>query len=144
MNPQTTVLNMVRAALLMAIVFYMFIGEKIAVGRSPASTVVFKTLAAISVVTLVTLLVLRRLMVVPALATLRTNPSDVQALGRWRTGYFVTYSLCEALALYGFVLRVLGFPFSQVILFYVASLALLLYYRPQLPQPDPLASNPSM
>jgi hypothetical protein len=41
-------------------------------------------------------------------------------------------------------LRVLGFPFSQVVLFYVASLALLVYYRPQLPQPDPLAPTPSV
>ena len=144
MTSQTTVLNMIRAAMLMAIVVYMFIGEKIAVGRSPGSTIVFQAVAAVSVMTVVSLFILRRIMVLPALATLRNSPADVQALGRWRAGYIVSYALCEAVALYGFVLRVLGFPFSQVVLFYVASLGLLLYYRPQLPQPDPLVSNPSM
>ena len=143
MTSQTTVLNMIRAAMLMAIVLYMFIGEKIAGGRSPTSDIVFQAVAAFSVLTVVGLFILRRMMVLPALAALRTNPADLQALGRWRAGYIVSYALCEALALYGFALRVLGFPFSQVVLFYVASLGLLSYYRPQLPQPDPLVSNPS-
>jgi hypothetical protein len=144
MSPQTTVLNTIRAAMLIAIVLYIFIGEKIAAGRSPASSIVFQAVAAVSVATVVALFVLRRMIVLPAFATLQTSPNDARALSRWRAGYIGSYALCEALALYGFALRVLGFPFSHVVLFYVASLALLMYYRPQLPQPDPLASNPSM
>jgi hypothetical protein len=144
MNSQTTVLNMIRAAMLMAIVLYMFIGEKIAVDRSLASSVVFQAIAAISIMTVVALFVVRRMLVLPAIATLQTSPNDARALGRWRAGYIVSYALCEALALYGFILRVLGFPFSEVVLFYIASVGLLLYYRPQLPQPEPLASNPPM
>ena len=135
---------MIRAAMLMAIVLYMFIGEKIAVGRSPVSPVVFQAIAVISIMTVVALFALRRVMVLPAFASLQTSPNDARALGRWRAGYIVSYALCEALALYGFALRVVGFPFSQVVLFYVASLALLVYYRPQLPQPDPLAPTPSV
>ncbi|HYL15096.1 MAG TPA: hypothetical protein VEV41_18800 [Terriglobales bacterium] len=143
MNPQITLLNMIRAALLVAIAIYMFIGEKLGPSRAQASPILFQAIAVVSIMTIVAIFLLRRSMVLPALDRLQSQSQDSQALLRWRAGYIATYALCEALALYGFVLRVLGFPFAQVIPFYVASAGLMLYYRPQLPQSEPMASKSS-
>jgi hypothetical protein len=44
-----------------------------------------------------------------------------------------TYTLCEALALLGLVLRFLGFSFQQSLPFYIASFVLLLFFGPREP-----------
>jgi hypothetical protein len=127
-------LNMIRAALIFAIAVYMFIGERMAVGRaSPINAMLFQILAVVAVVNIVAILIVRRSMVMPSLAVLQTNSADTAALTRCRGGYIVTYALCEAIALYGFVLRVVGFSYRMVVPFYLASFILMIYFSPRLP-----------
>ena len=127
-------LNMIRAALIFAIAVYMFIGEKVAAGSAgPLNAMLFQILAVVAVVNIVLILIVRRSMVTPAAAVLQTNSGDSLALTRWRGGYIATYALCEAVALYGFVLRVLGFSYRMVVPFYLASFILMIYFSPRVP-----------
>jgi hypothetical protein len=76
-------------------------------------------------------------MVLQSEAELKTKPGDPVILARWKTGYFVTYALCEALALFGLVLRILGFTLNQVWPYYAGSFVLLLLFWPREPQTYP-------
>src|SRR5713226_738719 len=80
------------------------------------------------------ILVVRKTMVLQSEAELREKPGDPVMLSRWKTGYFVTYALCEALALFGLVLRILGFTLTQVWPYYAGSFVLLLLFWPRAPQ----------
>lgn len=132
MNSAKTTLNMIRAGLILAIAAYMFIGEKAATGgMGPSNTILFQIFAVIAVMNVVVILIVRRSMVAPSLAALTSNGGDAVALNRWRTGYVITYALCEALALFGFILRILGFSFRSVVPFYLASVILMTYFSPR-------------
>jgi hypothetical protein len=137
-------LNFVRAALLVAIAAYVFLGETIA-SRTlvPSNPMMFQVFALIAVLTVALMFVVRRKSIAASTATLREHPEDATALARWRTGYVITYVLCEAVALYGFVLRMMGFSLTQVAPFYLAAILLMLYYSPRRPaveQPSAAAS----
>ncbi|HMC74261.1 MAG TPA: hypothetical protein VKG87_08160 [Terriglobales bacterium] len=132
MHNAKTTLNMIRAALIFAIAAYMFIGEKLATGKAgPANTMLFQILAIIAVLNVVVILIIRRNMVRPSLAGLASNAGDGVALNRWRVGYVITYALCEAVALYGFILRIMGFSFRSVAPFYLASIILMIFFAPR-------------
>ncbi|HEY1272950.1 MAG TPA: hypothetical protein VGF08_13240, partial [Terriglobales bacterium] len=115
MNSSRRLLNFIRAAMLLAIALYVFMGESIASAANRESDpLMFKVLALVSIVTVATILMVRRTTIRAANGTLQSQPEDPQALGRWRSGYIITYALCEAVALFGFVLRIMGFSLSQV------------------------------
>ena len=132
MHSAKTTLNMIRAALIFAIALYMFVGEQWAAGNpGPMNAILFQVLAVVAVVNIALILIVRRSMVTPSLAILRSNSADASALTRWRTGYVITYALCEAVALYGFVLRIMGFSYRIVVPFYLASFILMIYFGPR-------------
>jgi hypothetical protein len=80
-----------------------------------------------------TIFVLRRTLVIPAAAGLTTNPGDGLSLNHWKTGYLATYALCDALAMFGLVLRFRGSGLQQSLLFYIGGFVLLAFFRPSLP-----------
>jgi hypothetical protein len=63
---------------------------------------------------------------------LRRQPQDPLALGRWRAGNLASLALCEAVALYGFVLRMLGGTFLGVTPYYAVAILLMLAWTPRL------------
>jgi hypothetical protein len=89
------------------------------------------SLATITIVGVI--LVVRRTLVLQSAATLATRPNDVATLNRWRAGYVMTYALSEAIAMFGLVLRLIGFTLSQVASFYIAGFILLLFFGPRRP-----------
>lgn len=99
-------------------------------GVDPGLSYLFSTLA-VGIVGAI--FVVRRTLVQRAEASLAADPNDSLSLGHWSTGYFVTYALCEALALFGLALRFLGSPMKQSFLFYVGSFALLFFFRARQP-----------
>jgi hypothetical protein len=144
MNSSRRLLNFIRAALLLAIAAYVFVGETIAPRtRGSADTKTFLVFALVAVVTIAVMFVLRRKTISEAMASLRTSPEDARALARWRAGYIITYAMCEAVALYGFVLRMLGFFLPQVAPFYLAAILLMLFYGPRRPATEQPAATPS-
>ena len=126
-------LRVVQWALLVSIVLYALVGE--AVGPkiqtvNPTLSYLFSTL---SVAVVGIIFVVRRTLVFRAAESLVARPDDGISLNHWKTGYIVTYALCEALALFGLVQRLLGSSFQQSLLFYIAGFVLLFFFRAREP-----------
>jgi|SRR5215470_2855982 len=139
MNSAARTLNFLRAALLAAIAIYMFIGEQIGSKQPASSSLLFDGIAFVAVLVIVMIFVFRRLNVLPAANALVNEPENAPMLARWRGGYIVTYALCEAVALFGFTLRILGFGLVQVAPFYLGAILLMLYFGPRVPASEAAA-----
>ena len=74
-----------------------------------------------------------RLFVLRSEVILADQPEDTAALSV-AYGYIMTYSLCETVALFGFVLSFMGFTLSEVAPFYVVGFALMLLFGPRRPR----------
>jgi hypothetical protein len=61
------------------------------------------------------------------------HPDDSVTLNHWKSGYITTYALCEALALFGLILRFMGCSFQQSLPFYVGGFVLLSFFGPREP-----------
>jgi len=130
-------LRTVQWAMLLSILLYVAVGEVLGPRIrhiDPALSYVFSTLA-VGIVG--TIFVVRRTLVFRAASTLATQPDDDLSLGQWKTGYLATYALCEALALFGLVLRFRGSELQQSLLFYIGGFVLLFFFRPRQPEPQP-------
>lgn len=124
-------------ALLGSIVVYATLGAFIRPSSrsiDPALTYVLTTLG-VAIVGVI--FVVRRTLVLRAAETLTKQPGDVISLSHWKTGYLWTYALCEALALFGLVERFMGAHISQSVSYYIGGFALILFFRPQMPQAAP-------
>jgi cytochrome b561 len=126
-------LRAVQWAMLASILLYVCVGEL--VGRQarvvdPTVSYIFTTLG-VAIVGII--FVVRRTLVLRAAESLAVHPEDNLSLGQWRTGYFATYALCEALALFGLILRFLGSGFRQSVPYYIGGFILLFFFRPQEP-----------
>lgn len=131
MEASLRLLRMVQVAMLISIGLYAFIAQGYGPAPKPVAPISAITMAALAVSTIGAVLVVRRILVKPAEAELSKNFADTGAQNRWRMGYIATYALSEAVALYGVVLRFIGFSFSQVIPFFVAGFILMLFFGPR-------------
>jgi hypothetical protein len=130
MAPAVRLVRLVQIALLVSIVLYGVVGEL--VGRSTApNNALFYTLSLTSISTLGAAFVVRRTLVLPSEALLQAKPQDALLQARWKTGYMVLYALCEALALFGLILRLTGYGLSQVWGFYLGGFLLLILFSPR-------------
>lgn len=134
MDAAVRIVQMIRIALMVSVVLYVLVGEMVAHNSTsaPDSSIYFAlTLAAVIVVGLI--VAMRRLLVLRAERVLVGLPEDEAALGRWRTGYIVTYGLSEVVAVFGLLLRILGFELSHVATFYAVGLILMMFFGPHRP-----------
>jgi hypothetical protein len=134
MEPALKTVRMIRIALLVSIALYLPLGEY--VGQTTVSAPdrnVYFALTLVAITTLGMIFAARRLFVLRSEATLAEQPDDLAALNRWRSGYIITYALSEAVALFGFVLRMLGFTLSQVAPFYLVGFVLIMIFGPRRP-----------
>jgi mannose/fructose/N-acetylgalactosamine-specific phosphotransferase system component IIC len=119
--------------MLVSIGIYAVVGEVVGGHlNTDAKTLYAISFASISLVGAI--LVVRKTLVLQSEMELKQKPGDPVIVARWRTGYLVTYALCEALALFGLVLRVMGFTLTQVWPYYAGSFVLLLLFWPRMPQ----------
>jgi F0F1-type ATP synthase membrane subunit c/vacuolar-type H+-ATPase subunit K len=133
MNRALKTLRAVQWSMLGSILIYAIVGEGLGPrvrGVDSSLSYLFSTLA-VGVVG--TIFVVRRTLVLRAAASLAEHPDDSLSLSQWRTGYFATYALCDALALFGLVLRFRGCALQQSVLFYIGGFALLFFFRPRQP-----------
>jgi F0F1-type ATP synthase membrane subunit c/vacuolar-type H+-ATPase subunit K len=133
MNRALKTLRAVQWSMLGSILLYAIVGEVLGPrvrGVDSSLSYLFSTLA-VGVVG--TIFVVRRTLVQRAAASLAAHPDDGLSLRQWRTGYVTTYALCEALALFGLVLRFRGSTLQQSALFYVGGFVLLFFFRPRQP-----------
>jgi hypothetical protein len=123
--------------MLFSVLMYVAVGEILGprIARvDPELSYVFSTLA-VGIVGII--FVVRRTLVLRAASILATHPEDDISLNQWKTGYIATYALCEALALFGLVLRFRGSALQQSILFYLGGFVLLFFFRPREPEAEP-------
>jgi len=125
--------RLVQLAMLVSVVLYVAVGEF--AGRAAASNnALFYTLSLAAISTLGASFVVRRTLVLPAEALLREKPGDRLMQTRWKSGYIFLYALCEAVALFGLILRLVGFSLGHVWGFYLGGGLLLLLFSPRPPQ----------
>ena len=126
-------MRVVQWTMLGSILLYAVIGKIInfAVHPTDSSLSYVFTTAGVALVGMI--FVVRRTLVLRPAEDLASRPDDSISLSHWKSGYIATYTLCEALALLGLVLRFLGFSFQQSLPFYIASFVLLLFFGPREP-----------
>ncbi len=144
MNTSLKLLRMVWGALLVSILLYVLIGERAAHSRATLDPTMFRAIALVAILTVAILFMVRRVVVLRALRTLAGASNDSAALLRWRGGCIATFALCEAVALYGFVLRMQGFTLSQVAPFYISGMVLMVYFGPRRPASNAMAADASI
>jgi F0F1-type ATP synthase membrane subunit c/vacuolar-type H+-ATPase subunit K len=133
MNKAVRTLRAVQWSMLASVLLYGILGQLWSPGAravDPTLNYVFTTLG---VAIVGAIFVVRRTLVLRAAESLATQPDDALSLNYWRTGYLATYCLCEALALFGLVLRFLGCSFQQSLPFYIGGFVLLFFFRPKEP-----------
>jgi hypothetical protein len=137
MRAAIRLVRQVQIALLVSIALYAAMGERLTriVTHDPANAL-FHALSLISISLVGATVVMRRTLVFPAEAVLKERPDDSVAVARWRAGYILLYTLCEALGLFGLVLRVFGFTLANVWGFYLGGFLLLLLYSPRTPRAE--------
>jgi hypothetical protein len=132
MEPALDAVQIIRIALLVSIPLYLFVGERAAPGAAAmADRNFYFVLTLVALTTVGMAFAVWRLFVLHSEALLAAQPDDAAALGRWRSGFIITYGLSEAVALFGLVLRIMGFSLSEVAPFYLVGFVLLLLFSPR-------------
>jgi hypothetical protein len=133
MTAALRIVRVVQIAMLASIALCVAAGEFVN-GHITADVTLIRVISFASISVIGTILVVRKTMVLQSEVVLRERPNDAAVLGRWRAGYIVTYALCEALVLFGLVLRIMGFTIMQVWPFYAGGFVLLLLFWPRAPK----------
>jgi len=126
-------LRVVQWTMLGSILLYAVVGKIINFAAHPADSSLSYIFTTAGVALVGMIFVVRRTLVLRPAEDLASRPDNSISLSHWKSGYIATYALCEALALLGLVLRILGFSFQQGLPFYVASFVLLLFFGPREP-----------
>ncbi len=135
MKDTIRILRSVQWAMLASILVYAVVGElagSAARGMNPSLSYAFTT-AGVAIVGAI--FVVRRTLVLRSAEDLAAHPDNPLTLSHWRIGYFATYILCEALALFGLVLRFTGSNFQQSLPYYIGGFVLLAFFGPRGPVP---------
>jgi len=123
----------VQWALLASVAVYAILGAVVrpmARGVDPSLSYVFSTLG-VAIVGMI--FVVRRTLALRSAESLASHPDDALALRHWKSGYFATYALSEALVLFGLILRFTGGNFERSFPFYIGGFALLFFFAPKEP-----------
>jgi hypothetical protein len=126
-------LRTVQWTMLGSILLYAVAGELLgsSVRAANASLSYVFTTAGVAIVGVI--FVVRRTLVLRSAESLASHPDDSLTLNHWKSGYIATYALCEALALFGLVLRFTGCSFQQSLPFYIGGFVLLFFFGPRQP-----------
>lgn len=126
-------LRAVQWLMLASILVYTLLGQVVAPSARAVNPTVNYVLSTLGVAIVGIIFVVRRTLVLRAAETLAAHPDDSLSLNHWKTGYIATYALCEALAIFGLVLRFIGSNFQQCVPFYIGGFVLLFFFRPREP-----------
>jgi hypothetical protein len=141
MTRALSILRAVQWAMLASILLYVLVGQlapPLARALDPAMSYLFATLG-VAIVGII--FVVRRTLVFRAEASLASHPDEPLSLNQWRTGYIATYALCEALAIFGLILKFLGGGLQASVPYYLSGFILLFFFRPQQPESETRTSS---
>ena len=129
-------LRSIHAIFVTSILLYAFMAEKVMQrGTSVPSPTFVTSMTILAIAMTLIAATVRRRIVTPAVESLRMDSEDLRALNRWRMGTMISFVLVECVALYGFVLRVLGASRPQTLPFYLVAILLMLIWTPRLDSP---------
>ena len=133
MNSSVRYVRTIHTLLLCSIALYVLVGEEVVrtYPRTAPGASMYYIFSMAGVAMVLSTFAVRMLLVKKTERGLLQDPSNDALLHHWRGAYIVSYAFSEILAVFGFVLRLLGFTVSQVASFYVAGLLLLLFMRPR-------------
>lgn len=131
-------LRVMQWAMLLSILLYVAVGEILGPRIQHVDAGLSYLFSTLAVGIVGTIFVVRRTLVLRAASTLASQPEDSLSLSQWKAGYITTYALCEALALFGLVLRFRGSELQQSLLFYIGGFVLLFFFRPRQPEAQPV------
>jgi hypothetical protein len=120
--------------MLASIVVYSAMPEMFGTDQQQTNPVFFKVILAVAIACIVFCFSFRRRFIASPAAVLINDPTNVAALKRWQTGHILHFAFSLSVALYGLVLRYTGFSMRQVLPFYIAGFALMLYGIPRQPK----------
>lgn len=126
-------LRTIQLALLASVLLYAAIGELVGPRVRTVNPGLSYVLTTAGVAIVGMIFVVRRTLVFRAAESLTLHPDDSLTLKHWKTGYIATYALCETLALFGLVLRLMGCNFQRSVPFYVGGAVLLAFFGPRRP-----------
>jgi len=126
-------LRAVQWTMLGSILLCAVVGEVLASGSKAADPSLSYIFSTASVAIVGVIFVVRRTLVLRSAENLASHPDDPPTLSHWKSGYLVTYGLCETLALFGLVLRLMGFGLQQSLLYYIGGFVLLFFFGPKEP-----------
>ena len=127
-------LRKVHLALLVSVVLYIWVAEKVLQHNQPVpDRFIVTAIGLLAAVMVVAAIAVRTKMTQPALDILQTNPDDKSSIVRWRIGSILSYVLAETVVLFGVALRILGATLAEVAAFYTAAIVLMLFLRPRQP-----------
>ncbi|MCI0351620.1 MAG: hypothetical protein L0Z53_19545 [Acidobacteriales bacterium] len=119
---------------LASILLYVWVAEFVARGSdSVLSPEMYSVFAILGVGLALTAFVVFQRMVSRHFEVLQTQPDHEPSLTRSRAGYIITFAFCEAIALFGVVVRVLGASTRLAVPFFVGAAILLLLFYPRRP-----------
>ncbi len=127
------IIRAIQIAMLLSVAIFVLAGEMVGSIPRLSDPTLFYALSLATITIVGVILVVRRTLVLQSAVTLAARPNDVATLNRWRAGYVLSYALSEAIALFGLILRLIGFSLSQVASFYIAGFILLLFFGPRRP-----------
>ena len=127
-------LRLLQWSMLVSILLYIALGEFVRPATRAVAPSVSYLLTTMGVAIIGVIFVVRRTLVARPAISLATQPDDIVTLNHWRTGYIVTYALCEALTLFGLVQRFLGNSLQQSMPYYLAGFILLSFFRARRPE----------
>jgi hypothetical protein len=126
-------LRAVQWSMLGSILLYAVVGEVLGHGARAVDASLSYVFTTAGVALVGVIFVVRRTLVLRSAENLAAHPDDLLTLRHWKSGYITTYALCEALALFGLILRFMGCSFQQSLPFYIGGFVLLFFFGPHEP-----------
>ncbi len=133
MDSSLKLLRSVRLFLLVTIVLYAAIAERFGPAPKAQAPLIFYAITAVAISLIATMFAIRRGRLAKLEKVLSSDQEDTAALNPWRATYLLLFMACEAIALYGLVLRFQGFTLMQIAPFHIAGFVLMLYFAPRRP-----------
>jgi len=122
----------IHGSMLAAVLLLALTAERLSGTSESAERIFVVVIGVLSILEVSLALFFRKTFVIASTERLRIQPSDTDALTRWKIGSILVSGFSLTVAMFGFVLRVLGAPLSQSLPFYVLAAVLLLLWWPRL------------
>jgi hypothetical protein len=131
-NASVRSMRIIHILLLAAIMSYILVAERLPRPTSDAPAVIIESFLILAILDVVIAFGFRRKLLPSAIEKLQRDAGDATALGRWRMANILSMVLAMSVALYGFALRTMGGNRRVVWPFFIASVTLMLLWRPRL------------